>query len=70
MKIVRFCDTLYKIAVMEVSRPVPRPDYMGLGFVSVLRFKCFGLAWDYSSETTRPEGKNENKGMKKALGRW
>ena len=43
----------------------------GLGLVSVSRFKGLGLARDYSIETTRPEEeKNENRGMKKALGRW
>ena len=62
-----------------VSRPVSRPDFMGLGLVSVSslkglglvsvsRFKGLGLARDYSIETTRPEEKtNENRGMKKAL---
>ena len=51
---------------MEVSRPVSRPDFMGLGLVSVSflkglglvsvsRFKGLGLARDYSIETTRPE---------------
>ena len=37
---------------MEVSRP----DFMGLGhgLISVSRFKGFGLARDYSIETTRP----------------
>ena len=52
---------------MEVSRP----DFMGLGLVSVSsvkdlglvlvsRFKGLGLARDYSIETTRPELKKEN----------
>ena len=57
-------------AVMEVSRPglVSRPDFMGLGLISVSSLKGLGLARDYSIETTRPEEKtNENRGMKKAL---
>ena len=62
---------------MEVSRPdlVSRPDFMGLGLVSVStlkglslvsvsRFKGLGLALYYSIETTRPEEeKNENRNM-------
>ena len=47
------------VTVMEVSRP----DLMGLGLVS--RFKGLGLARDHSIG-----GENENRGMKKALGRW
>ena len=55
------------LTVMEVSRP----DFLGLGLVSVSNFNGLGLARDYSIETTRPEGgKNENRVMKKALGRW
>ena len=59
---------------MEVSRPglVSRPDFMGLGLVSVSswsrlskvsvsRFKGLGLARDYSIETTRPEEKSNEK---------
>ena len=47
---------------------VSRPDFMGLGLVSVSRFKGLGLARDYSIETTRPEEeKKENRGIKKAL---
>ena len=59
------------VSVMEVSRP----DFMGLGLVSVSslqghvsvsRFTGLGLARDFSIETTRPEEeKNENRGMKK-----
>ena len=63
---------------MEVSRPdfmglglVSVSPLKGLGLVSVSRFKGLGLARDYSIETTRPEGeKNENRGMKKALDWW
>ena len=61
---------------MEVSRPdfmglISVSSLKGLGLVSVSRFTGLGLARDYSIETTRPEEKtNENRGMKKALGRW
>ena len=74
---------IYLLSVMEVSRPglVSRPDFMGLGLVSVSslkgqglvsisvsRFKGQGLARDYSIETTRPlEKTNEYRGMKKEL---
>ena len=42
---------------MEVLRPglVSRPDFMGLGLVSVSSLKGLGLARGYSIETTRSD---------------
>ena len=41
------------IAVMEVSRPglVSRPDFMGLGLISVSSLKGLGLARDLDHKT-------------------
>ena len=56
--------------VLESVMEVLRPDFMGLGLISVSSLKGLGLARDYSIETTRPEGgENEKRRMKK-VGRF